>query len=155
VPTRKQRRRRAKDRRHDYEYVYVDDAGREIEPPPDEPKPERTEAKANAQSKAKPAAGKGGAATKGGRTPRKVQPPSWNRALKRGLIWGAVLTVLLAFGLGSKTSNVAARILPGVLYTILFIPMVYFIDTMSYRAYVKRTGDTSQGEPPARRRKGS
>ena len=57
------------------------------------------------------AAGKGGAATKGGRTPRKVQPPSWNRALKRGLIWGAVLTVLLAFGLGSKTSNVEARIL--------------------------------------------
>ena len=153
MPARKQRRRRAKDRRHDYEFVYVDEAGREIEPPPDERTPSGTEAKADAKSKGKPAQ-KGGPA-RGGRVPRKVQPPSWNRALKRGLMWGAVLTVLLAFGLGGKTSNLAARILPGVLYTILFIPMVYFIDTMSYRAYVKRTGDTSQGELPTRRRKES
>jgi hypothetical protein len=154
VPTRKQRRRRAKDRRHDYEYVYVDDAGREIEPPPEEPKPNRTEAKADARSKAKPAPGKSGGATRGGRAPRKVSPPSWNRALKRGLIWGALLTVLFVV-MGGKSGTATSRVVLGILYIALFIPMVYFIDTMSYRAYVKRTGDTSQGELPTRRRKES
>jgi hypothetical protein len=154
VPTRKQRRRRAKDRRHDYEYVYIDDAGREIEPPPGEPKPDRAEARADAQSKAKPAAGKSGGSTRSGRAPRKVQPPSWNRAIKRGVIWGALLTVLFVV-MGGKSGTTLSRVVLGVLYVALFIPMVYFIDTMSYRAYVKRTGDTSQGEPPTRRRKAS
>src|SRR6266496_399508 len=81
MASRKQRRRRAKERRHEYEYVYVDDTGQEIEPPPeDKPERDRSRSRANAN---------GVKATKGkaARPLRQAKPPSWNRSIRRALLF--------------------------------------------------------------------
>ena len=130
MPTRKQRRRRAKGRRHEYEYVYVDEEGNELEVDSDELKAERT---ASRNGRAKPAA----RAASGVR----IQPPSWRRVGKRGLIFAPLmfLTVLLT----NREAPVAGQILMTVWLLAIFLPFSYFMDSFMYRRYVKRTGTQS------------
>src|SRR5215204_4423422 len=84
MPSRKQRKRRAKDRRHDWEYVYVDETGEEVEAPEDEPisqngkrSPQRAKPKASGQ--------------------REVQPPSWRKVGKRGLLFAPLMFLTVTF----------------------------------------------------------
>src|SRR5688572_9625488 len=81
MPTRKQRRRQAKAKRHEYEYVYVDEEGNEVEVAEDDVKAERT-ASRNGRAKPNPRAAQRGA---------RVQPPSWGRVAKRGLIFAPLI----------------------------------------------------------------
>ena len=70
MASKKQRRRRAKEQRHDY--VWVDGEGNELDAPAkegDEPR-----------SRSRQARGK-----------REPQAPSWNRTLKRGLIFAPIM----------------------------------------------------------------
>jgi hypothetical protein len=133
VPTRKQRRRRAKDRRHEYEYVYVDEEGKEVEVDADDAKTERAAAR-NGRAKPKTRADSG----------VRVQPPSWRRVGKRGLIFAPLMfiTVLLT----NQDAPVAGQILMTVWLLAIFLPFSYFMDSFMYRRYVKRTG-----APPAKR----
>jgi hypothetical protein len=135
MPTRKQRRRRQKSRRHEWEYVYVDDEGHEVEVDSEEleqPKEARPKAKPQADRRnGRPAQGKQ-------RQRRQPQPPSWSRAAKRAALLGALFVVVFAFGLGGKNSNPLNAVLIGVIYAVAFVPLQYFIDKMTYRAYLRR-----------------
>ena len=82
MPTRKQRRRQAKAKRHEYEYVYVDEEGNEVEVAEDDVKAERT-ASRNGRAKPNPRAARGA----------RVQPPSWSRVAKRGLIFAPLMFI--------------------------------------------------------------
>jgi hypothetical protein len=138
VPSRKQRRRRSKERRHEYEYVYVDEEGREVEGP-EEPQPQaRTRS-----GKATASGRRAGATTRAG---RRIEPPSWSRVGKRALFIAPVMFLLI--NLLGKNLSVAARIYQTVVLLAIFLPFSYFMDSMMYRSYLKRTG---AAPPPGRR----
>jgi hypothetical protein len=140
MPTRKQRRRRQKSQRHEWEYVYVDEEGREVEVGAaelEQPKDERPKAKQQADRRnGRPAQGKQ-------RPRRTAQPPSWRRAAKRAALLGALFVVVFAFGLGGKNRNPLGAVLIGLIYAVAFVPLQYFIDKMTYRAYLKRQASKS------------
>jgi hypothetical protein len=135
MPTRKQRRRQQKSRRHEWEYVYVDDEGHEVEVDPEDlesSKNDRTKAKA-------PVDRRNGRPTDRKQRSRRVpQPPSWRRAVKRAALLGALFVVVFAFGLGGKNNNPFSAVLIGLIYAVCFVPLQYFIDKVTYRAYLKR-----------------
>ena len=162
MPSRKQRRRREKERRHEYEYVYVDDEGQEVDPEDveaeEEEKPAKTsrwsltatksatEAKPQPKAKATPAK-KGSGKTPAKPNVRPVPPPSWQRVLKRGLIFAPFM--LLAITLLGRGLSWPARILETVWLLVLFVPFSYLIDRMMYRRYLRQIGQ----EPPTRQRR--
>ncbi len=142
MPTRKQRRRDLKSKRHDYEFVYVDGEGNELEEVPEElleqPKKERTNG-------SKPAAGKKQQPVPRGR--RQPPQPSWNRALKRGGMLGAVVLVLFSFG---AKGHIASVIPLALLYTALFVPFTYYIDRFAYKRWEAR--QQGGGTTPTKKR---
>jgi hypothetical protein len=149
MPTRKQKRRELKSKRHVYETVWVDSEGNEL----DEAPPEVVELEQKKKEKAatKSTAAKqqqGSRPQRGGR--REPQPPSWNRALKRGLLLG--LVVFAMFGLTSKGKYV--QVLPlALIYTVLFVPFTYYIDRFAYKRYQARAANGSAATPrPAKKR---
>ena len=136
MASKKQRRRRQKERRHEYEFVYVDEEGQEVEVDPAElegPKDDRPKAKQQPDRRnGRPTTGKK-------QRPRRVpQPPSWRRAVKRAALLGALFVIVFAFGLGGKNSNPFGAVLIGVIYAVAFVPLQYFIDKITYRAYLRR-----------------
>ena len=137
MPSRKQRRRRLKERRHEYEYVYVDEEGREGEAPEEEQPP--------ASPRAKPTSGGRRAATTT-RAGRRIEPPSWRRVGKRALFIGPAMFLLI--NLMGKNLSVAQRVYETVVLLTIFLPFSYFMDSLMYRSYLKRTG----AAPPPRRR---
>ncbi|MGD0166299.1 MAG: hypothetical protein ABSC51_03295 [Gaiellaceae bacterium] len=137
MATKKQRRRREKDRRHEYEYVYIDEEGNEVEV---EPSPsmrkEREPKAAGSPNGRRPAAGM-----------RPVQPPTWRFLRRQGLIFYAILFV--AFSILSKGVPIWASALVAAGYTLLMLPLMWMMQRMMYRSYLKRTG---QLPPPRERR---
>jgi hypothetical protein len=141
VATRKQRARRAKTFRHDYGFVVADDEGNDVEVAGSElrAKKDGKDAPAKASSSSSKQS-----SSRGGRSGREPQPPSWNRALKRGAMWGAglvVISVLLLRGV-----PLATRVVIGIVYAALFIPMTYWLDGLVYRRFQAR-----KSRPPAGR----
>jgi hypothetical protein len=126
MATRKQRARRAKTFRHDYGFVVADDEGNEVEiSGADVRSKTRKDEPGKPKAAAKPA-GKQSAA-------REPQPPSWRRALKRGIPWG------LAAGLG-LTLLTHAPVEIGLVYAVAFVPLMYWTDAVVYRRYERRKG---------------
>lgn len=126
MPSRKQRKRRAKDRRHEWEYVYVDDTGEEVEVPEDEPisrngkrSPQQTKAKAKASG-------------------REVQPPSWRKVGKRGLLFAPLMFLTVTFLSGDLTMT--QRLVNTAFLLAFFLPFSYAMDALMYRLYKKRAG---------------
>jgi hypothetical protein len=126
MPTRKQRRRRMKEQRH--EYVWEDGEGNELEP---EEVPTR---KASSQPQS----------TRGGRA---VQPPSWNRTLKRGAIFAPIMFLVVM--LLSKDLSLASQLVQAGIIVAIFIPFSYFLDSIFWRSYKKR--QERQGAPGQRK----
>jgi hypothetical protein len=125
MPSRKQRRRRAKERRHEWEEVWVDEEGNEVEPPLDE------EASRNGKRANPPVA----RSSAGGRA---VQPPSWQRVAKRGLIFAPLMFLTVTFLSGELT--VAQRLVNTAFLLAFFLPFSYAMDALMYRMYVRRGG---------------
>jgi hypothetical protein len=128
MPSRRQRRRRQKERRHDWEYVYVDDEGNEVEAPEEELALSQN-GKRSAQQQ--PQKGK----TSG---MRQVQPPSWGRVGKRGLIFAPLMFLTVTFLSGDLT--IAQRLVNTGFLLAFFLPFSYAMDALMYRMYRKRTG---------------
>jgi hypothetical protein len=143
MPTRKQKRRRNKDRRHEYEYVYVDEEGREVEvDEPEEPAPAPAAAKSSkAPAKAKPKTA--------GRALREPPEPSWSRAARRAVPWQIGIFVLVVFLL--RSGPLASRVLIGVLYGVLFIPMMYLTDRLMRNRWLKQQAALPQKDKRAKR----
>jgi hypothetical protein len=124
MPSRKQRKRRAKDRRHEWEYVYVDEAGEEVEVE-DEPisqngkrSPQRAKTKSSGQ--------------------REVQPPSWRKVGKRGLLFAPLMFLTVTFLSGDLTMT--QRLVNTAFLLAFFLPFSYAMDALMYRMYKKRAG---------------
>jgi hypothetical protein len=118
MPTRKQRRRREKELRH--EYVWEDEEGNVLDP---EEVPTR---RADSRRRASAA----------GRTPRVVQPPSWRRTLKRGLVFAPVMFVTVMLLSGNMT--LTAQLAQTAFIVAIFIPFSYLLDGMFWRSYKRR-----------------
>ena len=129
MPTRKQRRRRAKDRRHEYEYVFVDDDGNEVDVAPEDPATERA---ASRNGRARPA-----------QQPNvRVQPPSWRRVGKRGLIFAPLMFVTVMF---IDTSLELWQVAVQTVWLLaIFLPFSYFMDSFMYRRHQRRAGEPAK-----------
>jgi hypothetical protein len=135
MPTRKQRRRREKSFRHEYDYVLLDHEGNEVELDPEARRAEREAKERQRASTAKQPAGKR-PARGSGRATREPNPPSWERAFRRGGLMGALM--LLAFIFLFKNAPIGIRLLWGIFYAGAFVPLTYFIDRTAYRSYQRR-----------------
>jgi hypothetical protein len=142
MPSRKQRRRREKSFRHEYETILLDEEGNEVVVDPEQARKEREE-REQRRADAKPAPrGKGGGAAKSGRPMREPPVPTWNRALKRGGLMGAV--IFLAFVFVLKGGSTVSRAAIAAVYALAFVPLTYFVDRVAYRTYqrrLERSGD--------------
>jgi cytochrome c-type biogenesis protein CcmH/NrfG len=127
VATKKQQRRRQKLKRHEYEEVYVDDEGRELDP-------DEAEGLVGAAQPAN--ASKAKAETRAQRGGRTIDPPSWRRTLRRGLLFFPLmlLTVIL---LGSDLT-LTQQIAQTALLIAFFVPFSHFMDTMIWRSHQRR-----------------
>ncbi len=124
MPTRKQRRRRSKDFRHDVRVYEVDDEGNEV------PISElRTHEERDAKPKAKQAQK---STSRNARSARPAEPPSWDRAFKRGGMMGVLMIVVLYFLQGPIGSAF------GIVYGAMFVPLTYWLDRTKYRMDLKR-----------------
>jgi hypothetical protein len=127
MASRKQRRRRAKERRHEWEDVWVDEEGNEVEPPDDADDaagPSRVAQRASAPRQRQ--------------SGRHVNPPSWRRVAKRGILFAPVMFLLLTF-LSSELTLVQ-RAWQTVLLLAFFLPFSYAMDALMYRMFVRRGG---------------
>jgi hypothetical protein len=130
MPTRKQRRRRAKEKRHDYEIVYVDSEGKELDAAEIEQQVPPKERRNGGAKPRQPAA----RSTRHGQ----MQPPSWNRSLKRGLIFGPIfLATVWLIGRGHGLTPVGA-VVQSLLLLVVFVPFSYLLDSMMWRAFQRR-----------------
>jgi hypothetical protein len=125
MPSKKQIRRQQKLKRHEYEEVYVDDDGNEVAPAEAEEllgaaRPARA-AKAKAQT------------TRGGRT---IEPPSWRRTGRRGLLFFPLMLIVVF--LISPELSTGAKIVNTLVLMAFFLPFSYFMDTMMWRSFQKR-----------------
>lgn len=145
MATKKQRRRREKGRRHDYEFVYVDHEGQEVEVDEPEEKP-REERKPTSGIKPTPGAKKA-AAKPAAREERIVDPPSWDRTLKRAAIFVPIMLIFLYVTRPANAST-GAIALQAVFIIVLLIAFMYGMDTLLYRSYLKRQAKKSGGSPP-------
>ena len=137
MATKKQRRRRAKEQRHEWETVYVDAEGNEVSTPEDEAP--STNGRAATAKKA---------ATPQGRT---VQPPSWRRVGKRGLLFAPAMFLLMTF-IEPDTTYLERAFFTLQLLAI-FLPFSYVMDRMTYRLWQKRLArDRAAGTPAAKSR---
>ena len=127
MATRKQRRRRAKEHRHEYETVYLDEEGNEVEVESDDRPMRRERDRQGKQS-----------ARSGGRAP---EPPSWRRSAKRTLIIAPLFFVFLLI----VEKEAATAFVVAALYSLLFVPFSYGIDTLVYRTQTKRLARRGSG----------
>ena len=126
MPSRKQRRRREKERRHEWEEVWVDEEGNEVEPPIEVEQSQNGKRTASATS---PPARAGG---------RVVQPPSWRRVAKRGLIFAPLMFLTVTFLSGDLT--IAQRLVNTAFLLAFFLPFSYAMDALMHRMYLRRGG---------------
>ncbi|HWM12897.1 MAG TPA: hypothetical protein VNO56_00285 [Gaiellaceae bacterium] len=122
MPTRKQRRRRAKELRH--EYVWEDDEGNELEP---------DEVRGDGEPRSRRSSARPG---------REPQAPSWQRTLKRGVIFAPVMFVVVMLLSGDLT--LTGQLTQTALIVAIFIPFSYLLDGLMYRSYKRRTARGKQ-----------
>ena len=147
MPTKKQRRRAQKERRHEYETVWVDSKGNELEEPPEE-----VAAPHSKSDGAKPKSPQRAAQKRGERPIRVPPPPSWQRSIKRAVIFGVVIVAVFSI-LGSKNGhhNYGSALVLGGVYTLIFIPFQYMIDRFAYNRWQRRAEQQGQRTAPRKR----
>ena len=126
MASKKQRRRRAKEQRHDY--VWVDGEGNQLDREGDGDRESKSPSR---QSRGK----------------RAPQAPSWNRTLRRGLIFAPIMFATV-FLISPKLST-ATKLTQTLLIVAIFVPFSYLVDRLMYRSYLRRQGRPQQ---PAGRR---
>ena len=133
MATKKQQRRRQKLKRHEYEEVYVDEEGNVLDP-------EEAEQLAVASPGRKAEKTKAKTPTRERR--RAVEPPSWRRTLRRGLIFFPLM-LLVIFLLSPELSTVQ-KVLNTLVLMAFFIPFSYFMDTIMWRTMQRRLARTGE-----------
>ena len=133
MPSKKQQRRRQKLKRHEYEEVYVDDEGNELAPEVAEElvgvRPEKNAKSAKAQP-----------TRRGGRA---IDPPSWRRTGRRGLLFFPLMLITV-FLLAGDNVTTLGKIVQTIALMAFFLPFSYFMDTMVWRAAQRRLASTDE-----------
>jgi len=136
MATKKQQRRRQKLKRHEYEEVYVDDAGNVLEAEDAEELAVKTPArKAERPQKEQPR-------TRGGRV---LEPPSWRRTIRRGLLFAPLM--LITVMLLGRELTLVQQVFQTIVLMCFFLPFSYFMDSMMWRSYERRTARTGAKKP--------
>ncbi len=136
MPSKKQIRRQQKLKRHEYEEVYLDEEGRELDP---------EEAEELIGATASPKSAKAARAQPAGRGGRTIEPPSLRRTLRRGLLFFPLMLVVVIL-LGNELT-LAQQIVQTVVLMAFFLPFSYFMDTMVFRSYQRRTARNETKKP--------
>lgn len=136
MATRKQQRRRQKLQRHEYEEVYVDEEGNVLDPEEAEQLAAATPARKAEKTKQRPAA-------RDGRRP--VDPPSWRRTFRRGLIFFPLMLAVI-FLLSPELST-AQKIVNTLVLMAFFIPFSYFMDSIMWRSMQRRLAREGDKKP--------
>jgi hypothetical protein len=129
MPSRKQKRRQQKLHRHEYEEVYVDAEGNELAP-------EEAEELVGAQPAKAAKNAKVTRSQPGQRGGRKIEPPSWRRTARRGLLFAPLM--LITVMLLGKDLSLGTQISQTVMLMAFFLPFSYFMDSMVWRSYQRR-----------------
>ena len=139
MATQKQRKRRAKEKRHEYDLVEIDGEGNETVLTSTETRPNDPPARVKSGDR-----GKGAKPKQSASRGRAVQPPSWRRVFRRGLIFAPIMfgTLLLIGGDGVTTIGAVANT---VVLMAVFIPFSYFMDRLLYRQFEKRRAREAGG----------
>ena len=137
MPSKKQVRRRQKERRHEWEEVYVDADGNVVDPPPGDDGEAPAPRGARRQQAAKPARASG----------RTIQPPTWRRVFKRGLIF-APLMFATVYILAPDDVGVPVMVQQTAFLLMIFLPFSYAMDALTYRMWRRRSG---QSDPAGKR----
>lgn len=127
MASKKQQRRRQKLQRHEYEEVYVDEQGNVLDPEEAEQLAATTPARKTEKAKQK-------APARGQRRP--VDPPSWRRTFRRGLIFFPLMLAVI-FLLSPELST-AQKIVNTLVLMAFFIPFSYFMDSIMWRSMQRR-----------------
>ncbi len=106
----------------------VDDEGREVEVLDEAP--ERPQSRGGARTKQAPAKNARG---------RTIQPPSWRRVGKRGLIFAPLMFITVS--LLSSNLTVPQRVAQTFFLLVVFLPFSYVMDSMTYRMWRRRTAE--------------
>ncbi len=136
MATKKQQRRREKLKRHEYEEVYVDEEGNVLAPEEAEELVARSPARKTEKQKARPQT------TRAGRT---IEPPSWRRTLRRGLIFFPLMLIVV-FLLSPELSTLQ-KVINTLVLMAFFIPFSYFMDAMMWRSMQRRLARTDEKKP--------
>ncbi len=137
MANRKQRRRREKSFRHEYELVEIDpETGEERPVDVAALKAEREKPHRDGKQPQRPAA------RQGRRAAREPQPPSWQRVLKRTGLFAPLMAVFIYWTQSNSKTGVSlvAVLINTVVLIAFFAPFSYFVDSMAYRFWLKRTG---------------
>ena len=131
MPSRKQRRRREKLQRHEYEYVVETEEGelpveslRDVEG-------------GTGRRKDEGPSGHGGGQVLVDRRGREIQKPTFARVLRRAAIFGPILLLFVYLTSGDRLST-AGIVLNTIILVAFFIPFSYLVDTLVYRAVLRR-----------------
>jgi hypothetical protein len=133
MPSRKQQRRRQKLKRHEYEEVYVDEEGNELAPEVAEELVAASPAKNGKPARAQPT-------RRGGRA---IEPPSWRRTGRRGLLFFPLM-LLTVFLLAGDNVTTLGKIVQTIALMAFFLPFSYFMDTMVWRAAQRRLASADE-----------
>jgi hypothetical protein len=136
VATKKQQRRRQKLKRHDYEEVYVDEDGHVVEADEAEELLGATTArKAERAPKDRPT-------TRAGRA---LEPPSWRKTGRRGLLFFPLM--LITVMLLGRDLTLVQQVFQTIVLMCFFLPFSYFMDSMMWRSYERRVARSSEKKP--------
>lgn len=140
MPTRKQRRRRQKQQRHEWEEVYLDEEGRELAP--------EDAAELDSDAGRPPRGGAASRSARGSKAPqgragRSVDPPSWRRTFRRGLLFFPLMLITI-FLLAGDEITTAQKIVQTFVLMAFFLPFSYFMDSVVWRSYQRRLAKQNQ-----------
>jgi hypothetical protein len=136
VATKKQQRRRQKLKRHEYEEVYVDDEGNVLPPEEAEELVSRAPARRNEKQKGR---------TQTTRAGRQVEPPSWRRTFRRGLLFFPLMLIVV-FLLSPELSTLQ-KVINTLVLMAFFLPFSYFMDSMMWRSMQRRLARDGDKKP--------
>ena len=137
MPSKKQQRRRQKLQRHEYEEVYVDEEGNEIDR---EQAMELGLVETSEREPRKPARQQ----ARGARGARAIEPPSWRRTAKRGLLFFPLMLLVVFLLASDDEITTAGKVVQTLILMAFFLPFSYFMDTMVYRSYQRRLNRTDE-----------
>lgn len=115
--------------------MVIDEEGHEVPLDPDEARAGREKEKDKGKAQSAPAKGKA-PRDRRGRPLREPRKPSWQRAIKMGLLFVAVLFLFTSF-VGSSKPSLQSRIMLAIAYGVIGIPFFYWMDSLAYRRWLK------------------